>query len=126
MRKLFSVKSGVADRNLPFCEWRPSFAHNHMALRCSSRHFLPSSIYSQITPSKDKKKTVRLPSSLSASSNRTAHNEVYTCGATPTRQNLETISRVIGSEERVCTATFLRNTTPSQPVMNLESGSKRK
>ena len=75
---------------------------------------------------KDKKNSVRLPSSLSASSNRTAHNEVYTCGATPTRRNLETISTVIGSEERVCTATFLRNTTPSQPVMNLESGSKRK
>ena len=77
---------------------------------------------------KIKRNSVQLPSSLSASSQRTAHNEVYTCGATPTRQseNLEIISRVIGSEEGACTSTLLSNTTPSQPVTNFNSGSKRK
>ena len=70
---------------------------------------------------KDKINSVKLPSSLSASSQKTAHNEVYTCRATPTRQKLETISRVIWSEERAGTSTFLSNITPSQPVMNLNS-----
>jgi hypothetical protein len=33
---------------------------------------------------KNKRNSVQLPSSLSASSQRTAHTEVYTCRATPT------------------------------------------
>ena len=44
---------------------------------------------------KDKSNSVKLPSSQSASSQRTAHNEVYTCRATPTRQKLERISRAM-------------------------------
>ena len=77
---------------------------------------------------KIKRNSVQLQSNLSASSQRTAHNEVYSCRATPTRQleKPEKISRVIGSEEGACTSTLLSNTTPSQPVSNFSSGSKRK
>ena len=77
---------------------------------------------------KIKRNSVQLQSSLSASSQRTAHNGVYSCLATPTRQSEkpEIISRVIGSEEGACTSTLLSNTTPSQPVTNFNSGSKRK
>ena len=70
---------------------------------------------------KDKSNSVKLPSRLSASSPRTAHNVVYMCRATQTRQKLEKISRVIVSEEGACTSAFLSNITPSQPVMNLNS-----
>jgi hypothetical protein len=45
---------------------------------------------------KDESISVQLSGSLSASSQRTAHNEVYSCRATPTRQSekVKTISRV--------------------------------
>ena len=77
---------------------------------------------------KIKRNSVQLQSNLSATSQRTAHNEVYSCIATPSRQSEkpEIISRVIGSEEGACTSNLLSNTTPSQPVTNFNSGSKRK
>jgi hypothetical protein len=64
---------------------------------------------------KDESISVKLSGSLSASSQSTAHNEVYSCRATPTRQSekVETISRVIGLEERACTSTLLSNIIPS-------------